>query len=356
MLVSNEIKLDYSDVLIVPRKSNIRSRKNVSLSEEYSFKHSSITWTGTPIVAANMDGVGTFSMARALSEYKMITFITKFKTLEDWRRNCTDEMRNFCGVTSGISKSELDKAIIIFKEMGLSWFCIDIANGYTEGMTEAIRYARSELGSDAIIVSGNVVTPERTIELIESGSDLVKVGIGPGSVCTTRIKTGVGYPQLSAVYECSAAAESVGGAVMADGGCVCPGDIAKSFIAGAEFSMIGGILAGHDESEQEVSVRSLRTPEIQSGAIVVENKKFLSFYGMSSKEAMENNNGSMESYKASEGRLVEVEYKGFVRDTLNDICGGIRSSCTYVGASGIKELETRGSFIRVNSQYNKWLA
>ena len=355
MLISNETKLDYSDVLIVPLKNDMRSRKEVNLFSEYNFKYSSKKWKGTPIVAANMDGVGTFSMANSMSKMGMVTFITKFASISKWRKNFDSSYSQYYGVTSGVSKRELNNAINIFKEMSLSWFCIDIANGYSDLILDAIRYVRSELREDAIIVAGNVVTPDRTEELIKEGADIVKVGIGPGSVCTTRIKTGVGYPQLSAVYECSEAADAAGGMVMADGGCTCPGDIAKSFVAGADFSMIGGMLAGHSESEQDVVLRSFVTNEMDNGARIVENKLFLSFYGMSSKEAMENNCGGMAEYKSSEGRLVTVEYKGDVRDTLLDICGGLRSSCTYVGAKSISELSERGGFIRVNSQYNRWL-
>jgi GMP reductase len=302
-----------------------------------------------------MDGVGTFSMAKEIYVSGMVTFITKFNKIEDWKNYCTRGMKDYCGVTPGVSISDMDKAIEIFKTMELSWICIDIANGYTSRMDFAIKYVREALGEAAIIVAGNVVTPQRTIELIECGADIVKVGIGPGSVCTTRIKTGVGYPQLSAVYECSIAAESVGGCVMADGGCVCPGDIAKSFVAGADFSMIGGILAGHEESEQNIIERSYVTSDAEGGKPVIKKKKFLSFYGMSSRQAMEKNSGKMESYKASEGRYVEVEYKGKVKETLLDIFGGLRSSCTYIGASGVQEMSIRGGFIRVNSQYNKWL-
>ena len=176
-------------------------------------------------------------------------------------------------------------------------------------------------------------------ELILAGADIVKVGIGPGSVCTTRIKTGVGYPQLSAIIECADAAHGLGGHIISDGGCKIPGDVAKAFGGGADFGMLGGMFAGHDES---------------GGEIMEENgKRFRLFYGMSSQTAMDKHSGGVAEYRASEGKTVKVPYKGAVSDTVKDILGGVRSTCTYVGASQLRELSKRTTFIRVAEQENQ---
>jgi GMP reductase len=171
-----------------------------------------------------------------------------------------------------------------------------------------------------------------------AGADIVKVGIGPGSVCTTRVKTGVGYPQLSAIIECADAAHGLGGHIISDGGCVTPGDVAKAFGAGADFVMLGGMLAGHNESGGEM--------------IEIAGEKYKKFYGMSSETAMNKHVGGVAEYRASEGKTVQVPFKGDVIDTLKDILGGIRSTCTYVGASKLKELTKRTTFIRVLEQEN----
>ncbi|KAK9744621.1 IMP dehydrogenase / GMP reductase domain [Popillia japonica] len=184
--------------------------------------------------------------------------------------------------------------------------------------------------------AGNVVTGEMVEELILSGADIIKVGIGPGSVCTTRIKTGVGYPQLSAVIECADAAHGLQGHIISDGGCTCAGDVAKAFGAGADFVMAGGMFAGHDECDGEVIEKN--------------GKKYKLFYGMSSKTAMQKHSGGVAEYRSSEGKTVEVVYKGDVESTVLDILGGLRSACTYTGAGKLKELPRRATFIRCTQQ------
>lgn len=220
----------------------------------------------------------------------------------------------------------------------LKFICIDVANGYSEYFSEFVKQTR-EAYPDKVIIAGNVVTGEMTEELLLSGADIVKVGIGPGSVCTTRLKTGVGYPQLSAIIECADAAHGLGGQIISDGGCAIPGDIAKAFGAGADFIMLGGMLAGHDESGGEVIEKA--------------GKKFMKFYGMSSSTAMEKHAGGVAEYRASEGKTVEIPHRGQVENTLKDILGGLRSTCTYVGASRLKELTKRTTFIRVSEQENR---
>jgi len=360
-MLSNEKKLDYSDVLIVPKRTNVFSRRSVTLETEFQFRHSNLEWFGVPIAAANMDGVGTFDMAKALSKHQMITFITKHHSYSDWKANFSSEMRDYCGVSTGISRVEIKSAIKILKDFNLKWFCIDVANGYSTKFIDEIRNARLALGPDAIIVAGNVVTPSMAVEVINSGADVVKVGIGPGSVCTTRIKSGVGYPQLSAVWECHQAVKQIGGHVMADGGCTCPGDVSKSFVAGASFSMLGGMLSGHNEGGGEVISKWYRTTEVEveedgsfSKNIFLE-KKYVEFYGMSSDTAMKRHRGGVADYRASEGRTVLVPFKGSVNETVLDLLGGIRSSCTYVGASELHEIDKMGSFVLTNNQFNRSL-
>jgi GMP reductase len=211
--------------------------------------------------------------------------------------------------------------------------------------------------SDLVIIAGNVVTADQTQELILNGADIVKVGIGPGSVCTTRIQTGVGYPQLSAVIECADAAHGLGGHIIADGGCTCPGDVAKAFAAGADFVMLGGMLAGHDEGGGEVITKYYRTNELESSDYVdhykIEEKQFVQFYGMSSDAANKKHFGGLKDYRSSEGREVLVPYRGTVASTIQNILGGVRSTCTYVGAPTLKQLSKCTTFVRVNNQFNR---
>ena len=220
----------------------------------------------------------------------------------------------------------------------LKFICIDVANGYSEHFVNFLKQTRKQF-PDKVIIAGNVVTGEMVEELLLAGADIIKVGIGPGSVCTTRIKTGVGYPQLSAIIECADAAHGLGGHIISDGGCTTPGDVAKAFGAGSDFVMLGGMLAGHTESGGEL--------------LEINGKKFKQFYGMSSATAMNKHVGGVAEYRASEGKAVKLPFKGNVADTVLDILGGLRSSCTYVGASRLKELTKRTTFIRVSEQENR---
>ena len=334
MNLEDGIKLDYSDVLIRPKRSTLNSRSEVTLERSFSFPRHK--WNGIPLMAANMDGVATFEMARALSKHKIMTVITKSHTYEDWfeQRDWIQDVLDYVAVSSGTGDKDYDNLCrIVDLYTNLRFICIDIANGYSQHFIEFCSKVRKKY-PDKIIIAGNVVTREITEELILNGVDIVKVGIGPGSVCTTRIKTGVGYPQLSAVDECADAAHGLGGRIVADGGCTCAGDVAKAYAAGADFVMLGGMLSGCDEGGGEF------------------NGDTVKFYGMSSKEAQENHNGSLKDYRASEGKCVEVPYKGPVDDVIQDILGGIRSTCTYTGARSLKELDRCATFIRVNNQIN----
>ncbi|WP_300675259.1 GMP reductase [Desulfoluna sp.] len=342
MRIDNEVKLGFKDVLIRPKRSTLKSRSQVELKRDYFFRHSQTTWSGVPIIAANMDTVGTLEMAVALARHGAITALHKYYSPEDLKAFLAAQdpsIYNHIMVSTGTLDADLERLTqMVQAHPMIQFICVDVANGYTENFVDFVQRVRG-LFSDKVIVAGNVVTGEMVEELILSGADIVKVGIGPGSVCTTRVKTGVGYPQLSAIIECADAAHGLKGLIVADGGCTCAGDIAKAFGAGSDFTMLGGMLAGHDESGGQL--------------IDKEGEKVVEFYGMSSKAAMEKHSGCVADYRASEGKLVTVPYKGSVDETLLDILGGLRSACTYVGAGKLKELSKRTTFIRVMEQHNR---
>jgi len=342
MHIEQDIKLGFKDVLIRPKRSTLKSRSQVSLERTYTFASSGQTWTGVPVIAANMDTVGTFEMAAQLATHKMLTAVHKHYTEQEWSdflASQDDSIYNHIMISTGTSDADFNRVVSIIKaNPKLRFLCIDVANGYSEAFVTFLRKARQTL-PEIIIVAGNVVTGEMTEELILSGADIVKVGIGPGSVCTTRVKTGVGYPQLSASLECADAAHGLNGHIVSDGGCTCAGDVSKAFGSGADFVMLGGMLAGHD----------------QSGGLLVERdgKQYKQFYGMSSATAMTKHSGGVAEYRASEGKTVEVPYRGHVDTTVQDVLGGVRSTCTYVGAATLKELSKRTTFIRVQEQENQ---
>ena len=339
MRIEEEIKLDYSDVLFRPKRSTLKSRKDVDLNRKYTFKHSRLSWKGVPIIASNMDGVGEIDLAKKLTSHKLMTALTKQHDINQigtiYKKNIFfDSIALSCG-TSKDSYKRLNS--ILKKYPKFKFICIDVANGYSENFSNFVSEVRKKYPKKTII-AGNVVTADMTQELVLSGADIVKVGIGPGSVCTTRIQTGVGYPQLSAVMECADAAHGLGAHIIADGGCTCPGDVAKGFGAGADFVMLGGMLAGHKEG---------------GGDIIQENgTKFIEFYGSSSEEANEKHYGGLANYRSSEGKKVKIQMKNSLDSTIRDILGGVRSSCTYVGASSLKQLSKCTTFVRVNNQYN----
>jgi GMP reductase len=342
MRIENELKLGFKDVMIRPKRSTLKSRSQVSLERNFNFVNSQKLWSGVPIIAANMDTVGTFEMAIALSKDKIITAVHKHYTLEEWTAflaNQPDSIYDYIALSTGIGIGDEEKIQqIVNAHPKINFLCIDVANGYSEHFVDFVKKMRGFF-PDKTIIAGNVVTGEMVEELILAGADVIKVGIGPGSVCTTRIKTGVGYPQLSAIIECADAAHGLGGHIISDGGCKIPGDIAKAFGGGADFVMLGGMFAGHDES---------------GGEIVEENgKKYRLFYGMSSQTAMDKHSGGIAEYRASEGKTVKVSYKGAVAETVKDILGGVRSTCTYVGAAQLRELSKRTTFIRVSEQENQ---
>lgn len=342
MRIEQDIKLDFKDVLIRPKRSTLSSRKEVDIRREYTFKWSKQKYHGVPIIAANMDGVGTMSMARSFARQGdgLTVALHKHYDLESLVSFYEKEGNRNVWFSIGVADRDEEKMNAFLKSSAvgrIDKLCIDVANGYSEPFAHFVRKMRNQL-PDVTIMAGNVVTGEMTEELILAGADVVKVGIGPGSVCTTRKMTGVGYPQLSAIIECADAAHGLGGLVCADGGCTVPGDLSKAFGAGADFVMLGGMLAGHDECEGEI--------------IEDAGKKYVIFYGMSSSTAMNKHSGGVAEYRASEGKTVRIPYKGDLSSTLQDILGGIRSACTYVGAKTLKELSKRTTFVRVTQQIN----
>ena len=340
MRIERDLKLTFDDVLIRPKRSTLISRSDVNLVREFTFRHTEETWDGVPIVAANMDTTGLFSIAEILQGHKMLTCTQKFYSTQEfadaWENGVNSE---FVAVTCGST----DESFELLKrkmatDKGLKMICIDVANGYREVFLNFVRKVRGEF-SEKIIIAGNVATREMTEALILAGADIVKVGIGPGSVCTTRKVAGVGYPQLSAISECADAAHGLNGHVMSDGGCSSPGDVAKAFAAGADFVMLGGMLAGHDESGGEL---------IEDGG-----GSYKSFYGMSSAKAMETHYGEIADHRAPEGKEVRVPYRGPLEVTVQSILGGLRSACSYVGARRIKDLPKCTTFIRVSMTTNE---
>ena len=346
MLIEDDFKFDFSDVLIRPKRSTLTSRFDVEMERTYTFYHSQKEWTGVPIIASNMDTTGTFEMHEALSKHKMITCLARHynKNYNDWSKygkyDRSSLYEHSC-VMSGISKQELTELVHIGKTFPVSFVGLDVANGYTKNFVDAVSYVREKL-PDASIIAGNVVTGDMTSELIMAGADIVKVGVGPGSVCTTRIKTGIGYPQLSAVIECADAAHGIGGHIIADGGCTSSGDIVKAFAGGADFAMIGGMLAGHDECDGELVFED-----------DIEEPVGMKFYGMASNTAMERHGHPNREYRGEEGKTVTVPYRGKVKYTVLDILGGIRSACTYVGAKRLKDLTKCATFVKVHNTHNR---
>lgn len=388
MRIENELKLDFKDVLFRPKRSTLGSRSQATVTRQLQFVHSGQQFNGVPIIAANMDTVGTFSMARALEQHHMLVALHKHYDTQQYidfynglRPGGYDVgtigFKEFNKLTHffsmGILERDFEKFQAVAAGTELNFpVCIDVANGYTETMVDFIKRFR-DLNPNRTIMAGNVVTAEMTEQLILSGADIVKVGIGPGSVCTTRKMTGVGYPQLSAIIECADAAHGLKGQICGDGGCTVPGDIAKAFGGGADFVMLGGMLAGTDEGEGNIVTKLYETNELEEYETwehtvmehktvsdkvtktgkVVEKKQFVEFYGMSSDTAMNKYAGGVAKYRASEGKTVLIPYKGPVDSVALEILGGLRSTMTYIGASQLKEIPKCTTFVRVSAQLNE---
>ena len=381
MRIEEDVKIDYSNVLLRPKRSTLVSRKDVDLDRHYTFNNGQ-TYYDIPIMASNMDGVGTIEMADALGKLGLFTCLIKSYSVDEYVEyfNMDEQWvdakdikrfvrKEYTAYSMGVVDDDLTKFIKVYEQLGdrIKYVNIDVANGYTKKYSDFIKMFRDKY-PDIVIIAGNVCTADMTQELLLNGADIVKVGIGPGSVCTTRIKTGIGYPQLSAVIECADAAHGVGGRIIADGGCTTPGDIAKAFCAGADYVMLGGMLGGHDEGGGKVVTKHYSTgeykkvhddglgyeiPSVDRFVPMYEERNFVQFYGMSSKAANDKHFGGMKDYRSSEGREILVDYKGKVSDTILDILGGLRSTCTYVGAPGLKQLSKCATFVRCVDTHNR---
>ena len=353
--IEDEHKLDFADVLIRPKRSTLKSRKDVDLNRTYTFRHSQKEYNGTPIMAANMDGVGTIEIALELQKHGLFTCLVKTITVEDLKPYIDLLNAENFAVSTGTNVHDFENLQTILTTFPkIQFICIDVANGYSEHFGHYVHKVRNTFPNHTII-AGNVVTADMTQELILRGADIVKVGIGPGSVCTTRIQTGVGYPQLSAIIECAEAAHGLSAHIISDGGCTCPGDVAKAFGAGADFVMLGGMFAGHDEGGGQIIIEKRDTGlvDLKTNEKIYEEKSYVKFYGMSSTTAMKKNYGEVAEYRSSEGKTVTLPYRGHVKNTVLDILGGIRSTCTYVGARRLKELSRSTTFVRVARQFNQ---
>ena len=363
MRIENEVLLDYSDVLIRPKRSTLKSRSEVSLERKTKFRNyvpdfpeniEDYHYRGIPIMAANMDGVGTMEMADKLGEGEIFTCLVKTYTAEqliDYFYGDGLNRTDYVAMSIGTSESDYNKLCQVYEkcEDNLKYVCIDIANGYSEHFAQHVRKVRENF-PHLVIIAGNVVTADQTQELILNGADIVKIGIGPGSVCTTRIQTGIGYPQLSAVIECADAAHGLGGHIIADGGCTCPGDVAKAFAAGADFVMLGSMLAGTDQGGGEILTKRYQSNELDADDNpVITEKRWVQFYGMSSETANDKHFGGLKEYRSSEGRTVLVPYKGDAAGVIQNILGGVRSTMTYVGALQLKNLPKCATFVRCNN-------
>ena len=339
MKIETEPKYDFDNVLIRPKRSTLQSRSQVTLDREFKFPNTTSTWSGVPIIAANMDTIGTIEVARALSKHRIVTALHKFYCSADIKAAVDSGLDpSYFMVSTGISDKDHARLRMILSEVDVKWICVDVANGYMQQLVHFCKNIR-ERYPDKIIVAGNVVSREMTEELILNGKvDIVKVGIGGGSACVTRLKTGVGMPQLSAVIECADAAHGMNGYIISDGGITCPGDMAKAFCGGADFVMMGGRFGGHDENPGDI--------------IEENNKKYKMFYGMSSEHAMRKHYGKMEKYRASEGRVLKIPYKGPIENTVLDYLGGVRSCCTYINANVIKHMPKCCTFVVVSKQLN----
>ena len=337
MRIETELKYDFDDVLIRPKRSTLTSRKEVDLHRAFTFRNGG-SYYGIPIMAANMDGVGTLEVGRTLKDLDLFTCykkdIAEWDLIEALRENAGKHV----AVTVGRNDYDYERLLRISKKANVRNICIDVANGYTQALVDFVKAIRRKF-KKCNIIAGNVVTGEMVEELLLAGADIIKVGIGSGSVCTTRIKTGVGYPQFSCIAECADAAHGLDGHIIADGGCTTPGDVAKAFGAGADFVMLGSMLAGSSEGGGE--------------KITIDDKEYVEFYGMSSKKANEKHNGGLKDYRTSEGRRVVLPYKGPMRYIVQDILGGVRSTCTYVGAAKLKHLSKCATFVRCTKTHSK---
>jgi GMP reductase len=335
-------KPTFKDVLIRPKRSTLNTRSAVDVDRAFRFLHTGSEWKGFPLIAANMDVTGTMAMAHTLGKHGALTALHKHYPEPKLASSSPGEDGAHAFYSLGTTAADVKKLASVAKAAPIRFICLDVANGYAEKFLETVKRVRDDY-PNAVVMAGNVVTGDMTEALILAGADIVKIGIGPGSVCTTRRVTGVGYPQLSAIIECADAAHGLKGQVCADGGCTAPGDVAKAYGAGADFVMLGGMLAGHDECDGEIRYEERGGEKVAVG---------MTFYGMSSETAMKKHSGGVAHYRAAEGKTVETPYRGSVENTMAEIMGGVRSMMTYIGAAQLKEVSKRTTFVRVTAQTN----
>jgi GMP reductase len=361
MKIEQDVKLDFDDVLIKPKRSESPSRSTVQLNRKFKFKYSPYELDCIPLIAANMDTTGSISMAKSLTSLECLTALHKFYPVEMLVKHFTlsdDSTKTW--YTLGISEKDENK----LREFEIRYrtpqlINIDVANGYSQYFVEFCKKIRSRFPF-ATIMAGNIATPEMAQELVIGGKvDIVKVGIGPGSVCLTRMKTGVGFPQLSAIAECADVVHGLGAHICGDGGCKYPKDICKAFGAGADFVMLGGMLAGTEECEgiweyewkhRESGNKQWSKYNWNDNGLdsYTTGSKRLRFHGMSSKEAMDLHHGGMADYKASEGEEITVPYKGKAEEVIKDILGSLRGCASLIGAESLKDIPKCCTFVRVN--------
>lgn len=341
-------KLDYNDVLIVPQRTTLKSRSQVCLTRDVQFKHSRQQWSGLPVISSNMDTVTNLETFKLLKRRQMISCFPKYLNKHWIHTGPPPELSDtdYYMLSTGTNDEDITNVIhliSILKEKGIhpKFLCFDVANGYMINLINTCHRLRKAM-PNVTFMAGNIVTPHGVKDLVVDGLvDIIKVGIGSGALCTTRKVTGVGYPQLSAVLECAEKAHELGAHIVADGGVTMVGDISKAFCAGGDFVMLGSMLAGHDSSPGDI--------------ITEKGKLYKITYGMSSTIANNKYAGGLKNYKTPEGKVVKMLCKGKMEDTLMRIEGGIRSTCTYIGAHDINEMSHKGSFIVVNNQYNNVL-
>jgi len=384
--IVEEVQLDYCDVMIKPKRSTLNSRSEPDIYRQYRFKYPNSflyeqnTIYGNGLMVANMATTGTFAMAEVMAKNLMFTCLHKHYSFEELKeflekhKNVIVDERydgndlmflDYVFVSTGIKDGDYEKICKIL-DLGLCKnLCIDIANGYIPKLLDFVKKIRKQYPRLVIMV-GNVVTGDMVQDLILNGADIVKIGIGPGANCTTRKQTGVGRSQLSAIIECAEAAHAVDGMICADGGITCVGDINKAYGAGADFVMVGSMVAGSNEADGDVITKCYRTNEYsiseetnEFGDVISQHDKpqytmpqYKLAYGMSSKYAQDKHWNGMAKYRASEGIVTLKPYSGPVQNTIDEYLGGLRSCMTYISARRLKDIPKCTTFYRVNRILN----
>jgi len=326
LLLDNKPRYAFDDVLLEPNYSDILSRSEIDISQSLEGLDSLFT---LPIISSPMDTVTSSKMASAMSIAGGLGIIHRYNSVAE-QAKLVDEAFEFgaleVGAAVGVTNDYLERARSLHKA-GCRIICVDIAHGHHKLMEMALGEIRSALGDDIRIMAGNIATGYAVHDLIAWGADSLRVGIGGGSICKTRIETGHGVPTLHSIFECYGT--DIGATLIADGGIKNSGDIVKALAAGADFVMIGSLLAGTDESPGDVFITE-------------DGRKRKLYRGMASKEAQKDWRGS---YSSIEGITSSVEYKGSVENVLLELDQGIRSGLSYSGARTLIELRENASFI-----------